>query len=96
MTLVRALESKVRMLKVQERKQAISDYILADLIGISVSRVHNSRNKMPSIYEVYPTLFEAPEEVEEQRMELSAIRFKQFAQTFNNNFKHNEEVLDTK
>lgn len=85
----RLLSSKKRMLKEQEKKQASFDYILADLIGRSVARVYNSSNKMPTLSEAYPSLFDEAEEkakIQEQKNELSAIRFKQFAQTFNKKF----------
>lgn len=88
--LTRAIDSKKRMIKAQAQEKASFDYILADLIGRSVSRVYNSSNKMPSISEVYPSLFDS-KEIEEQKAarktELSALRFKQFADSFNKRFK---------
>ena len=77
------------MLKEQEKKQASFDYILADLIGRSVARIYNSSNNMPTLSEAYPSLFNEAEEKEktqEKQDELSAIRLKQFAQTFNKKF----------
>lgn len=66
------------------------DYILADTIGRSISRIYNSSAKLPDISAIYPSLF-TEEEVEEQRInrrdELSVIRFKQFAASFNSRFK---------
>ena len=45
---------------------------------------------MPDISEVYPTLFDS-KEIEEKKQEnknkLSALRFKQFADSFNSKFK---------
>ena len=82
----RAIASKQR----QEKRQASFDYILADLIGRSVSRIYNSTNKMPALYEAYPSLFdkEAEEEkIQEQKDEVSAIRFRQFARSYNEKFK---------
>ena len=88
--LTRAIESKKRVNKAQEQKQAAFDYILADLIGQSVARVFSSENTLPDIAEVYPTLFN-DEEITEQKQakkdELSAARFRQFAQAHNSNFK---------
>lgn len=88
--LTRAIESKKRVNKAQEEKQAAFDYILADLIGRSVARVFDSNNTLPDIAEVYPTLFNV-EDITEQRQaknaELSAARFRQFAQAHNSNFK---------
>lgn len=50
---------------------------------------------MPTLTEVYPTLFDA-EEIEqkkqEQQAELFAIRFKQFAASHNAKFKEVQEV----
>lgn len=87
--LIRALESKKRVLKQQQQEKASYDYILADLIGRSISRIYNSSNTMPDIAEVYSALFNA-KEIEEQRQEkrnkLSALRFRQFAQAYNKNF----------
>ena len=82
----RAMESKKRQREAEERKQASYDYVLADLIGRSISRLYSSAGKMPSLTEAYPNVFNE-EEVESQkqakRMELSAIRFRQFADTYN-------------
>lgn len=87
--LERAFASKRRMRKYEAQERASYDYILADLIGRSVGRVYNSNNKLPDIHEVYPSLFEK-ENIEEQRAakkaELSALRFRQFAQSFNQRF----------
>lgn len=86
----RLLDSKRRTLKIQEQKQASFDYVLADLIGRSVARVYNSANELPSISQAYPTLFDAQEmedKVQEKKDELSALRFKQFAHSYNAKFK---------
>lgn len=54
------------------KQQAQFDYSLADLIGASVGRLFDGEVKYPSIYEVYPHLFEeekqAPEEEEESEI----------------------------
>lgn len=66
------------------------DYVLAELIGRSVARIYNSNNKMPDISEAYPTLFntkEVEEQKAEKQAELSALRFKQFAASYNQRFK---------
>lgn len=88
--LVRAIESKKRIIKQQEQERATYDYILADLIGHSVARVYSSKTKYPSIAEAYPSLFNSEdieEKQQEKRDELSALRFKQFAQSYNRKFK---------
>ena len=88
--LTRAIESKKRMLKAQAQERASFDYILADLIGRSVSRVYNSSNKMPAISDTYPSLFDS-KELEDQKAtkqaELSALRFRKFADSYNKKFK---------
>lgn len=93
--LERAIESKRRLLKVKAQEQASYDYILADLIGRSLGRFYSSSNKMPDITEAYPSLFNTPE-IEEKKQEklaeISAIRFKKFAQSHNKKF---EEVAKT-
>ena len=92
--LERAVESYKRVKKQQAQERASFDYALADLIGISVARIYSNSNKIPDISEVYPTLFdnqELQEKKQEKRMELSALRFKQFAESFNNNFNKGAE-----
>lgn len=85
----RAYKSKRRTMKIKAQEQASFDYILADLIGRSISRLYASSNKLPEISEVYPSLF-AEKEIEEQKAikqaEISAIRFRQFANSFNKRF----------
>lgn len=78
------------MMKFEEKQQALANYKLADLIGHSVARIHNKANKYPSLFEAYPKLFmeqQDEEKIQEQKDELSAIRFKQFADSFNKNYK---------
>lgn len=84
--LERLIESKKRIQKRKEQERASFDYVLADTIGRSIARIYSSSAKMPELYEMYPTLFDS-EEVQEQKrkrkQELSALRFKQFAQAHN-------------
>lgn len=92
--LTRAIASKKRIQKQQAQEKASFDYILADLIGRSVSRLYSSSTTVPEIAEVYPSLFdaeEAKEEKENKKQELSVLRFKQFAQTFNKKFEKEVE-----
>lgn len=94
--LTRLLESKKRIQLEEDKRQASFDYTLAELIGRSISRIYNSSNTMPTISEVYPSLFNATQEAEaiqEKKDELSALRFKQFAQSHNKKYK---EVSDNK
>lgn len=88
--LERAINSKKRVQKHEAQERASFDYILADLVGRSISRIYNSTNNIPSISEVYPTLFDSKEYEEAKSVkqdELSALRFRQFAQSFNKRFK---------
>ena len=86
----RALESKKRVDKIKAQEKASFDYILADLIGRSVGRIYSSSAKLPPIDEVYPTIFdnsELKEQKEAKQAELSALRFKLFAEAHNKKFK---------
>lgn len=88
--LQRAINSKIRVAKVEAQEKASYDYVLADLIGRSVGRLYSSSARLPEISSVYPTLFDSEEIQERKRAkqaELSAARFKQFANSHNNKFK---------
>ena len=82
-------------MKVEAQERASADYILADLIGRSVARIYSSSVNYPELGEVYPTLFDT-KEIEQKKqvkkMELSAIRFKQFADSHNSKFKEAQIV----
>lgn len=93
----RAIRAKAKAIEAQERKQASFDYILADLIGRSVARVYGSNNKMPTLAEAYPSLFDSAAEadaIQEHKANLSAIRFKQFADSYNKRFKEDSKEND--
>lgn len=88
------VESKKRVKEYELKEKAQLDYILADAIGRSISRIYSSSAKLPDISQLYPTLFneeEVEEEVANRKMELSAIRFKQFADSFNARFKEGNQ-----
>lgn len=88
--LERAIASKRRLYKLEAQEKASYDYKLADLIGRSVARIYSSANTLPDISEIYPTLFDSKEieqKKQEKKAELSALRFKQFAQSYNKRFK---------
>lgn len=87
--LIRVFESDKRRRKTEAQERASFDYILADLIGRSVSRIYSSSSVYPDISEIYPTLFDSAkiEEAKQQKAnELSAARFRQFANSFNKHF----------
>lgn len=91
----RAANSKIRMTKIEDEKKASFDYILADLIGRSVSRIYNSSNKMPTMSEAYPSLFTKEKEeeaIQQKKLELSALRFKQFANFHNKKYEEVAKV----
>ena len=87
---IRAVDCKKRTLKREAQERASMDYILADLIGRSVARIHSSSNQLPHISQVYPSLFDSEEveqKLQEKRDEASVARFKQFAESHNAKFK---------
>lgn len=91
--ITRMAKSKQRTTIIASKERALFDYLLADLIGKSVSRIYSNSARMPELYEVYPSLFEQKdieEKKQEQRDTLSALRFKQFAQSYNKRFKKEE------
>lgn len=82
--LQRKFESYKRTKEIQQKEKATFDYILADLIGISIGRLYNRNNKYPKIDEVYSSLFPPDEEAEQKKKDaLNIERFKQFANSFN-------------
>lgn len=91
--LARCISSKKRIEHMKMQQKATMDYVLADLIGRSVSRCFEGSNSMPALEEAYSFLFdeESKREIEkrkqEQQDELSALRFKLFAESFNARFK---------
>lgn len=88
----RHIKSCNRLQKAKLKERATMDWLLADLIGRSVSRIYSSSAKMPDVIEAYPEIFkEDTEAIQEERErkqdELSVLRFKQFAQSFNKRFE---------
>ena len=85
--LERLAESYERREQARLKERAAYDYIHAALIGRAMSA--SERAPFPALHEAYPSLFsgEAEEQArEEQRAQLSALRFIQFAQSHNKNF----------
>ena len=88
--LERLVSSKQRIEKHRAKERATFDYTLALLIGRAVQG-SNEEHPFPDLYEVYPNLFfdeavKREEERQEQQAQLSAIRFIQFAESFNAKF----------
>lgn len=95
----RATSSRIRVQKTRNQERALYDYILGDLIGRSMARLQSSSATYPKIYEVYPSLFDKEEYEDRQQeriMEQSALKFKQFAESFNKQLKKKEgkEIAD--
>lgn len=87
---IRAIESKKRQQKADAQEKAAFDYLLADLIGRSVSRIYSSSAHFPQLNEVYPSLFDTEEikvQQAEKQAELTAVRFRAFAQAYNKKYK---------
>jgi hypothetical protein len=87
--LTRAFASIQRVELRKAREKATFDYTLAELFARSMARLYSSSATMPDISEVYPTIFDSEEikqKKQEKQAELSALRFKQFAQSFNKKF----------
>ena len=87
----RSIASKNRVRKIEAQERASYDYIQAHLIVKGVSIVLGDKQPFPSLREAYPGLFDdtaitAEEELKQKRMTLSALRFKQFAQSYNEKF----------
>ena len=85
----RALSSRQRVMRIEQQERATFDYILADLIGRSVGRIYSSSAKIPELATAYPALFdnvEIEEKKQQKQDELSALRFKQFADSYNKKF----------
>lgn len=55
------------------KQQAQFDYSLADLIGASVARLFDSDVTYPSIYQVYPHLFEEEKKIKAEEETKSEI-----------------------
>lgn len=91
----RVIKSKNRVKRTEEKERAAFDYILSNLIARGVSAAIVGGDGIPSINEVYGSLFEEnqkqkQDEKQKVKDELSALRFKQFAQFHNKKY---EEVL---
>jgi hypothetical protein len=88
----RAIESYNRRTQKETQEKASFDYIQAQIIVKGISVVLSGKGTMPTIQEAYPNIFddviaEQNKELEETKMKLSALRFRQFAQSYNNRYK---------
>ena len=84
--------------KLEAKEKASTSYIQALLIGRVVLSAFDSNITVPKIHEVYPSLFQedktAEKKIVEQQNLLSALRFKQFADSFNNRYYKEEQTFD--
>ena len=91
----RHMKSRNRVRKIEAQQRATFDYVLASLISRGTAIIMGSKETFPKLEEAYPDLFddlqkEREEKIVQQKMELSALRFKQFAQSYNSKFKYME------
>lgn len=89
----RLTNSKIRQHKAEAKERATFDYIHAQLIGRAFAANMSSEATFPTIEDVYPSLFLDKEKIEqkhEQQQSLSALRFIQFAESFNRKFDTKE------
>ena len=87
--LERKSESCKRLDKLRLKEKATFDYTLAMLVGRAFGA--SEEHPFPDLYDVYPALFtediqRREEEESARQAQLSAIRFIQFAQSFNRKF----------
>ena len=95
----RHIKSRIRIRKVEAQEKAYYDYTLASLITKGMTIAWGAKTSFPSIQEVYPDIFNEmaerhQEQVKQQKISLSALRFKQFAQSYNNKFNQGGAIND--
>ena len=92
----RLIDSKNRLAKIEAKERASFDYIQASLIIKGVSICLGEKSSYPTLQEAYPSLFEdlieeQAEKIQKQKETMSILRFRQFAQTYNNKYKEVQE-----
>jgi hypothetical protein len=95
--ITRLIKAKHKAKRLESQEKASYDYILARLITKGTAIVLGDKSEFPSIDSVYSGLFdelreEQEEKMQESKAELSALRFKQFANSYNDKFVNNKEV----
>lgn len=88
----RALQSKVKVKKLELKERATFEYIQARLIAKGVGIAFGDKSAFPGLEESYPGIFtEQDEETkakqEEAKTQLSVLRFKQFANFHNKKYE---------
>ena len=89
---LRAVESRNRVRQLEAQDKATYDYIQATLIVKGVAITLGSSSNFPGIEEAYPGIFDnivdkKQEEKQRRKDELSVLRFKQFAQSYNKRYE---------
>lgn len=89
---VRYVNSRIKVKRIEAQEKASYDYILANLIVKGVGITLGSKETMPQVQDVYPGIFddvikEQEEKRQQQKAQLSALRFRQFAQSYNKNYQ---------
>lgn len=85
----RRISSYNRVKQAELREKATFDYSLANLIGLSVSRLLDSKNKYPPISDAYPSLFE-PIPEEDLGVQIDMDKMFKFAERLNKKFEKDE------
>lgn len=95
-----SINSKQRVRKMEAQERATYDYIHSTLIIKGVGIALGSKEDFPTVEQAYPGIFEdlvekKHDELQQKKDELSALRFRQFAQSYNKRFeevpKENDE-----
>lgn len=93
----RAIQSKIRVNKIEAQEKASYDYIQAQLIVKGISKLLGDEGEFPSLQEVYSGLFNEEiieQQKEEKQINESVNRFLQFAQSHNKKLKSKEVAKD--
>lgn len=91
----RSINARNKVRRIEAQEKASADYILAVLITKGVGIVLGDKSDFPKIQDVYPQLFDEivekqEDKIQQRKIELSTLRFKQFAQSYNSKFKNKE------
>lgn len=84
--------SYMRVKRLEDQEKATYDYIQATLIIKGVGIALGSKEEFPAVEEAYPGVFnnlteKKQDELQQKKDELSALRFRQFAQSYNKKFE---------
>ena len=91
----RVLASRNRVKQQEAKERAYFDYILADIIGRSISRVYSKKGKLPEISDIYPNLFnkeEIKQKQAEHKARMFALKLKEFANFHNAKYEEANDL----